>query len=112
MSVCEALNVHAVLVAHPKLVEIRAPEVKMQDVLYISEVMGKLQTRPAGWLDRRQRLHAFNKAEATARVSTSWYRLQNRLAGQACRSSKKLVWEDGVGIICSLCLNKAADVWQ
>lgn len=42
-------------------VEIRAPEVKMQDVLYISEVMGKLQTRPAGWLDRRQRLHAFNK---------------------------------------------------
>ncbi len=74
MSVCEALNMHAVLVAHPKLVEIRAPEVKMQDVLYISEVMGKLQTRPAGWLDRRQRLHAFNKAEATARVSTSWYR--------------------------------------
>ncbi len=95
MSVCEALNMHAVLVAHPKLVEIRAPEVKMQDVLYISEVMGKLQTRPAGWLDRRQRLHAFNKAEATARVSTSWYRLQNRIS--PCRASLSLVKEAGLG---------------
>lgn len=85
---------HAVLVAHPKLVEIRAPEVKMQDVLYISEVMGKLQTRPAGWLDRRQRLHAFNK-----RSNGTCFDLVVSLAEPdiTCRASLSLVKEAGLG---------------